>query len=265
MATIADYPDAVDRIAGDLDPGATTEAEIEAILRGDSPQLTDDVVSNLADAIVTEDDVVEAIDASGQIPEDDEIEAIAELSDQYEQGDRVESVSEAVRDRVATVEDIDQSVEAERPSDGPMFKEDVEDGVRSVASEKEIRGASPEDVVETEAQERGAPSETSFRSASASATQPDDAVSPKDLGIGEQSTPVNVIRDSSGEAVVAFGGSGEIDGQPAGEAVAESIGAEYAGTGTDALESIEQDFDVSGTGESVNLTFRGRSVGEVDV
>lgn len=267
-ATVADYPEAVDRITeAHVRPEHTTRADVIAALRRDSgPQITPEVAADLADNILTEERVIEAIDSSGEVPTESEIRAFVDVSDDYDMDDRQGSVEEAIRERVATAEDIDRAVESRRPTDRPMFREDVESGVSEVASSKEIRGADPDDVVSEEAVERGAPRETDFRGAAArTAGSPDDVVSPADLGIGSQTTGVSVIRDTSGNPVVAFGGAGQIDGRPAGEAVAEELGAEYAGSGTEAIESISNDFRTSGTGESVNLTFRGRAVGEVDV
>jgi hypothetical protein len=269
--TVSDYPDAVDRIVdAHVRADSTTQAEIARDLARGGPQVTagaaeEKVLDDIADSIVSEERVIEAIESSGEIPSEREIDAITDASDDYDMSDRQSSVADAIRDRVATSEDIDSAVESKRPSDRPMFREDVADGVSDVGSEKEIRGASVDDVVESEAVERGAPSETAYRGASARATSPDSAVSPSDLGVGSQTTDVNVIEDSSGEPLVAFGGSGQIDGRPAGEVVADELGAEYAGTGTDALESIQNDFSTAGTGSSVDLTFRGRKVGEVDV
>jgi hypothetical protein len=269
MPTVADYEDAVRRIAGaEVEPSSTTAAQVRSDLHGSSaPQLTPEVAEGVADAIVTEERVIDAIEATGELPTEAEIPAITSVADDYELDDRVSEVAESVSKRVATVEEVQAAVrERQEQADGPTFRQHVETAVNEVErSGQQFVGASPGEVASQQAREIGAPSETNFNRAATQATMPDDAVSPADLGVGSQDTAVNVIEDESGQPLVAFGGAGEIDGRPAGEVVAEEIGAEYAGTGTDALDDVRGQFDVEGAGETVALTFRGRKVGEVDV
>lgn len=262
--TIADYEDAVRRIAGKHVPAdATTEADVRRALSDSDvgPQVTRDVLEGIAENILTEDRVVESIDASGELPSEGEIDAIVSVSDEYDMADRVASVEDAVRSSVATVEDVQGAVrerqEQATASGRPTFREDVEGAVDEVASSKEFVGESPDAVAAEQAREVGAPSETAFRGAAARTIATADSVNPSEVLEGTRSeTPVQVIRDTDGGVVAATGAQRE----ELGEQVAEQYGVEYM-----SAQEVEDSLGTRGTGDRVSLTLGGRKVGEVDV
>lgn len=258
--TVGDYEDAVRRIANsEVDPNSTTLAEVRSDLHGaNTPQLTPEVAEGVADAIVTEERVLAEIEASGELPTEGEVGALTAASDDYDLADRVDAVSEGVSGRVATVEEVSAAVrEREAQSVGPTFREEVETAVNEVASRQEFVGASPGEVSSEQAREIGAPRETDFRRTATQTVAQAEQVSPADVVEGTQAkTPVQLIEDTSGEVVAATGGpSAEM-----GEQVASELGAEYMST-----EEVVESMNTEGTGEQVNVTLRGRTVGEVSV
>jgi hypothetical protein len=222
-----------------------------------SPQLTPEVINGVVANSVTEERVLEELEGSSDLPSEDAIESIAEFADDYDQGDRVGEVADAVADRVATVEDVDRAVQERVDSSGdrPTFREEVQTAVDSV--DGEIVGPSADEVTSAKAQEIGAPSESDFQRSRAQTVAQAETVTPSDVldDTGAQ-TPVQVIEDESGEAVAATGGPSDEIGQR----VADEIGAEYRST-----SDVVDEFNVSGSGSSVDVTLRGRKVGEVDV
>ena len=261
MADVSDYPDAVRRIAeSDVPDDVTSEAEVRAALRdSDSAQVTLDVAQNLAESVLTEERVLDAIQSTGELPSEGELGAFTEVADDYDMGDRQREVRDRVRDRVATVEDVDEAVDGVADArEGPLFREDVETGVATVESTgKEFIGSSTDDVVSAEARERGAPRESDFRRESAQIIAQSDSVTPSEVVDGtEAQTPVNVIRDANGDPIAATGGPG---GETS-ERVAEQIGADYL-----SAEDVTQNLDVEGRGERADVTLHGTKVGEVDV
>jgi len=258
--TVADYEDAVRRITrSDVPDDATTEAEVRAALAAsESPQVTREIAGEIADSIVTEERVIEAIESTGELPSESEIGSIADVSDDYDLGGRVEQVSQEVGDRIATVEEVDRAVSERRESSsGPTFREEVETAVSEVGSNQEFVGQSEGEVAERKAREVGAPAETNFRREAAQTVTQSEQVTPSEVvdGTGAK-TPVQVIRDESGEAVAATGGPGGDVSQQ----VAQEIGAEYMST-----EEVVDEMSTAGTGGRVDLTLRGRKIGEVDV
>ena len=235
--TVADYPDAVKRIVGaEVPDDATTEAEVRAALAGaEGSQVTRDVADNVTDNVLTEERVRDAIENSGELPSENEISAIADASDDYDMGDRVAEVSDAVSDNVATVEDVEGAVD-------------------SVAETQEFVGADADDVVEQQAREVGAPTERDYRQAAVNAVSQDTVTPAEDPSIdSDNSTPIPVVTDQRGEVVgVQTAGS-----TAAAEAVAESRGAEVVG-GVD-------EFDLNQGSGRATLTLGGREVGEVDL
>lgn len=259
--TVADYPDAVRRIvAADVPADATTEADVERALKeANQPQFTSDVIEGMVDGVLTEERVRDAIQNSGELPSENEISRFADASDDYDLDDRVAAVSDAVADDVATVEQVDRAVRErqEQAGDRPMFREDVEGAVDSVSEEREFVGASPDDVADEQARDLGAPSRTNYERAAAQTVAQADSVTPSDVVEGTGSkTPVQVIRGESGEPVAATGGpGGEVSRQ-----VADEIGAEYM-----SADEVTSEMRTAGSGDRVDLTLRGRKIGEVDV
>jgi len=263
MPTVADYDEAVRRIAeADVPDDATTDAEVRQALSGaNAPQVTREVADDVADALVTEERVIDAIEASGELPSEGELGAVTDVADEYDLDGRVEEVEDAVRDRVATIEDVETAVrerqEQAASSGRPTFREDVEGAVDSVGEEKQIVGESSDEIVGEQAREVGAPRRSDFERAKAQAVATGDQVTPSEVVEGtEAKTPVSVIRDESGEAVAATGGPSDETGRR----VAEEVGAEYMPT-----EEVTEEMSTQGVGESVSLTLRGERIGEVGV
>jgi len=270
--TVADYEDAVRRIAeADVPDDATSRAAVRAALAGaDAPQVTTEVADGIADALVTEDRVIEAIEATGELPSEAELDSITSVSDDYDMADRVEAVEDAVSDRVATVEEVEAAVRERQEQKGaePTFREDVEGAVDSVAETQEFVGESPDEVAAEQAREVGAPSQRDYERARTQLATGDDSVSPADV-LGEEeatslqgvgSTTANkdatVIHDESGDPVALTGAPT----QEAGERMAEELGSEYVSI-TEVNESIGLDQSEG----RATLTFRGEPVGEVEV
>jgi hypothetical protein len=264
MATVADYSDAVERIIDKVDDDSTTEEEIRQDLRQEGgPQLTDKVISNLFDAIGTESDVIESLESMDGLPSSGEIDSIADVLDQYDTG-KSESVSDAVRERVATIEDVQSAVaEAVSGTDQPR-REDIESAVSSV--DGEIVGPSVSDVTTSQAQEQGAPAESDVRRESAQVVQQaglqpdqvlDDPTELDGVAEGTASSDVPVVRNQNGQVVGLAGARTD----ELGEAMADEIGAEYLGS----ITSVASELETTGSGESVDLELRGETVGSVDV
>lgn len=263
MADISDYEDAVVRIVNsDVDPQSVTATDVRRDLRGaDAPQVTPKVAGNLADAVVTVDTVIGAIESSGELPTEAEVPAVASAADPYGMDDRAARVGQSAADQVATVEDVRTEVEVAREtaeSQGrPMFREDVEDAVSRVERGQRFAGASPGEVTDTEARREGAPARSSFERAAAQTVATGDQVSPAEVVEGStRTTPVTVIRDTSGEAVAVTGGSTPEDR----EAVSREVGAPYM-----SADEVTESMDVEGSGDRADLTLRGRTVGRVDL
>lgn len=260
--TIADYSDAVRRITNaNVDPASTTRAEVRRDLEtGDvGPQVTRDVIDGIVENVLTEDRVLEAIEATGELPNAAELDAMVSVSDDYNQSDRQATVEREIRQSVATREDVQQAVHERQASKGdrPTFREEVETAVDEVASRKQFVGESPDQVAGEQAREIGAPRENDFRRATAQTIAKAEQVTPADVVDGTRAkTPVSVIRDAQGDVVAATGGpSDEI-----GRQVAEQYGADYMDT-----SDVESSMNVEGTGDRVSLTLRGQKLGEIDV
>lgn len=255
MASIADYPGALARILdADVPDDATTKDEIESALRSSSaPQITASNASDAAEAVTTVEDVVAAVENSGEVPTASEIDSIAQALDQYGL-DRTDAVVDDVQDSIAVREDIEEAVRDEDPT----FKDEVEKAVKSV--DGDIVGGSEESVAQQMAQQAGAPDRQSVvnevaNSERASARSFDaDGVE----GTGQ----VQVIRDSDGDAVSVVGsGASEADAQ----AVASSLGARYEGSGEEGLRNVVDNVEPEGRGGSARLKLRGRVIGEAEI
>lgn len=141
--TVADYEDAVRRITrADVDPSSTTRDAILADLRSsNAPQITEEIAREIAESIVSEETVIEAIEAGGELPTDAELDSITTIADDYDLDERQDAVVDEIRNRVATVEDVNNAIATERPT----RRADVERAIEGIG--KEIRGAETRDVV----------------------------------------------------------------------------------------------------------------------
>lgn len=143
--TVADYEDAVRRISqAEVDPSSTTQAAVLGDLSSaEAPQVTREIAEQIADSILTEERVIDAIDASGELPAAGEIDVVGSVVDDYDQADRQDAVGDAIRDRVATVEDVSGTIERDRPT----TRQEVESSIEGMG--KEIHGADSSDVVDS--------------------------------------------------------------------------------------------------------------------
>lgn len=269
MPTVADYPDAVQRIANaEVDPNSTTAAQVAQDLSGaEAPQVTREVAEGVADAIVTEDRVIETIEKTGELPSEAELGAVASAADDYGMTDRVDAVTDEVSQRVATVEEVREAVGSARRGDRPTFREDVESAVDQLASRQEFVGESPNEVASDQAREVGAPRRGDYERARTRLAMGDDQVTPADVlgdqateisGVGETTAnqPTALIRDESGDAVALTGAPT----QEAGERMAQEIGADYV-----SINEVNESIGLDQSEGRATLTFRGRDVGEVSV
>jgi len=254
MATIADYPPALKRILDSVDVGdATTKDEIEQALRDDSPQLTPENASDAADALTTYEDVVAAIESSGELPTSDEVDSIAQALDRYDV-DLTDEVVDDVLDDIAVREDVEAAVQDEDPT----FREDVEEAVEGV--DGDFVGGDKDEVTQELAQQAGAPDRQSVVNevAGAEGASADSFDAEGVEGAGQ----VQVIRGSSGDAVsVVASGASESDAR----AVADSLGATYEGSGASGLQSVADNVEPEGSGGSAELRLRGRKIGEAEI
>jgi hypothetical protein len=264
MADVSDYPDAVRRILdANVDPGAVTEAEIAAALSAsNAPQVTREVAQGVAENALTVDMIREAVETTGEVPTEAELDSMAAVADKYDMQDRVEAVSDASKQRFATVEDIRVSVEAEREtaqSQGePVFREDVNDAIASVEQRKELVGQSRDQVVESESRRVGAPTRQQFERAEVQAVAQGEQVSPKEAGVSDRSTPVSVITSQSGETLGVVGGSRAEDRQ----GVAEQVGTDRVFETVDELGSA---FGLQQSEGRATVTLDGKPVADLDV
>lgn len=258
--TVADYEDAVRRITNaEVDPDSTTREDVLADLGGaNAPQVTREVARGIADAVVTEDRVLEAIEGSGELPSEAEIDAIAAVSDDYDQSDRVQAVAREVSGRIATVEEVEAAVRERQSQGGPTFREQVETAVDELASRQEFVGESPDAVASEKAREIGAPRETEFKRAQVQTVGGADQVTPKELGVSDRTTAVSVVTDSSGNTIGVVGGYNESDRR----GVAEQLGAERV---YDNIGDVQDSMTLEqGNGEA-HLMLDGRRIREVSV
>jgi len=254
--SIAEYPAALRRIVDeDVPDDATTEDEIlEALQSSDAPQITPQNARDAVDAITTYEDVVAAIENSGEVPRADEIDSVAQALDQYDL-DLTDAVVDDVSGDIATREDFENAVQ----NADPTFREDVSDAVDNVASQKDVVGGSADDIVDDLARQASAPTRAEFANAVGEAAEGDSVRAEEVLDDPPGEGSVNVVRDESGEPVgVQSGGSTK---RPTVEAVAEEFGVERVG-GTELQSETEV---VAEGGGRASLEFRGRKIGEVQV
>jgi hypothetical protein len=251
MADISDYPDAVRRIAdADVSPDSTTETDVLTDLAGsDAPQIGRETAQNFADAVLTEDMVVEALEARSEVPSEADVEEWSGALDAYDLSDRTQSVADGVRDAVVTREDVDRAVgERERSKRGgePVFREEVETAVSEAGEGKQFVGSSSSDVSSEKAREVGAPRESEYRAAGASALHGRRVETDEGAAFAVESV--------DGETIGVYGGT-----TAARQAAAEETGAENLGTV--GLEDVEARQEPGRT----EIQLRGRTVGEVTV
>lgn len=260
--TVADYDEAVKRIGEQVPIDAETESDIRQALRdSNDPQLTDNVIDNMADALVSTGDVIEALSQLGETPTDDEIDSISDALDEYEMDDRADSIAESVSEEVVTESDIEEAVGARKNSTDQLYREDIEEAVEEISEEKEIVGTSEEQITQSRAEQEGAPARSDVQRARAQAANPDDAVTPADRDdlSSDSNTPLNIIEGSDGEPVGAVGGASQGGVSP--DQTAEELGVEYLG----GIEDVAGSTEISGSGESVDLEIAGSKVGEVEI
>lgn len=267
MPTVAEYPEAVRRIAeSDVPDDAVTERDVLSALADSGPQVTADVSRDIADSLVTLDDVRDAVEQSGELPSLGELDAIASLADDHDLHDRAAAVADAAGDRLLTVDDVDREVDERASQGGPLFREEIEAGVDEASAGKEIVGSSRDEIVEREAQARGAPSEQSYKQARSRIVTTADTVDPRDViddptdlyNVQEAraSTPVPVVRDSEGEPVAMIGtGSSELNA-----ALSDEIGVPSLSP-----SEINDEIDLDQDRGRATLRLRGREVDEVEL
>jgi hypothetical protein len=257
MASIADYPAALRRIVdADIPDDATTRDEILSFLRSsDAPQITPENAADAADAITSYEDVVAAIENTGEIPRSEEIDSIARALDEYDL-DLTDEVVEDVSGDIATREDFEDAV---RSSD-PTFREDVEDAVDSVSSSKDVVGGSTDDIVDDLARQASAPSQAEFSAGVAESVESSDIRVEEVVEDPPGTGGLNTVRDESGEVVAV---------QAASRMPSENVEAAAEELGADRIESTQELVDntevVAEGGGRASLEFRGRKIGEVQV
>ena len=308
-------PDAVRRIAfpnsGDHLPDDMTDRDaVYRFLRNRGSSRVDaDIAGQVADAIVTSDDVIDILEARDDVPESrDEIREWAETADEFDMGGRASTVADAVDEEVATVDDIRESVFDNEPqtreqveqaiqqagrvvgsstqqianeivtvedvtaqidpgaTSEPVYREDVQQAVESMDSESRF-GGDPDRVgrvAEQASREIGAPSQAQVNAATSRAAT-GEQVTPRDVvgdsiteidGVGDSTadTPMPVIRDQSGDTVAVAGQSA------AAEAVAQEMGIESV-----AIGEVREDMRLEQSAGEARLTFRGRTIDEIEV
>jgi hypothetical protein len=257
--TLADYPDARDRFMSDVPDDATTFDEVKDALlseHGQAAQFSDSQAEAMADAAVTEGDVLTMIANSGRVPTSEEVGSFVAAADDDGMSGRRETVAQAIQDQIAVRDDIEEAV---RSAD-PTFREDVKEAVSSATSGKQVVGGSEEELVDGLSRQASAPSRGEVASEVAQAPEQASADSLADV---DSSGQVQVVRDTSGEAVsvVASGAS-----EDAARTVADELGASYEGSGASGLQSVQDSIEVEGQGGGrASLRLRGEEIGEVRV
>jgi hypothetical protein len=266
---ITDHPDAVRRILdANADYGAgspaapTTEREIvDALRERGGPQVTPEVAANLAEGVTTEQDIIDAIDAQGELPREAEIGDIAAVLDDYTVPGMSDDVAAAVSDRVVTQDMVDVAVmAAETDSDGPLYRDDVERAIDSAADGKQFVGASRGETATRAAREVGAPSREAVQDAAFEAVQErSESTTPAEMDSvdSDGTTPITVIRDTSGEPAAVLGGASA----EATEQIAAETGAQVYKSPDSFMEDVEPD----GTGRRVDLRAGKSKIGEVEI
>lgn len=255
---ITDHPDAVRRIVdSQVSDDSTTVEEVLNDLRSVSDgRVTREHAQSISNSIVTEERIIQAIEASGELPTAGELNAITSAVDEFGMGDRQSDVLNSVSDRVATTEDFEAAIERDRPltradaeamvsgmdkeirgadpqdladdivtvedvvqspdtdprrSSEPVFREDVESTTRDMSAGSGLADSSDrvDEVAREASREIGAPSESAYKRAQIQAVS--ETVTPANEPdvANDSSTPVNVVRDESGDVAGVYGSSAE--------------------------------------------------------
>lgn len=256
--TLADYPDARDRFLSDVPDDATTFDEVKDALlseHGQAAQFSDSQAEAMAEATVTEGDVLTMIANSGRIPTSEEVGSFVAAADDNGLAGRREQVAQQIQDQIAVRDDIEEAV---RSAD-PTFREDVEAAVEEATSGKQVVGGSKEEVVDGLSRQASAPSRGEVAKEVAGATSETVRVE-ETVEDAPGRGSVSVVRDEGGDAVGVLPGAGTSSESV--EAVAEEFGVERVG-GVEELQS-ETEVVAEGGGRA-SLEFRGRKIGEVRV
>lgn len=238
--------DAAKRILeANVPDGSTTLAKVKQELQNSGDhRVTEKTARLVADAALTEEDVFREIEASGELPSDDELGAFVAAAEQNTVADegRKRAVEQAVSDAVLTREEVEGSVQAANP----VFREDVEQAVDNAVGRKTVLGGSTDDVKQELAEQAGAPREQDVNRVAAQAVA--------------QSESVQVTETLSAETVT------NVDGEPV-AVVGRSDGAQEASEelGVPAVSPGDVDVGTRGSGRTVDVTIQGEKVGEVDV
>jgi hypothetical protein len=287
MASIADYPDAVERIVSpdndsDLSDGATSKEEVKRELsdRGEN-RLTDELIENLADAIVTEGDLRDLVEGADELPDQQTLESLAEIADEYDLGDRTGEIAEQVADDILTEEELtdlasdkatnDEIREAIEQSDSTVLGPDVSDIVEDTGTVEdvldEIDTPTPteeqiEEIAEQVTDDSGRSEIVADRAAEETTTQ-EQFNSEVAQSVGEEtpddiSTGVGVLSDESGEAVAVFGGTSESRREQAADSLEGDV-QDLGGNVNEALGQIEQ----VESGSGVEARINGQTITEV--
>lgn len=256
--------DAVEDIADAAGVGpedVTVDDVRRKVGRGTDDRVTGEVADLVAQSILTTEDVMTSVEASGELPREAELGAFVSGADGVADEARRRAVEEAVDEQVLTREEVDsavrEQVRAVESSGRDVTREDVEQAVQSAASGQGVFGTSTDDLVDEAAVDVGAPSQSSIQRARTQTVAQSESVEVSDVVEGSESSDVvNVIRDESGEV------AGVVGRQDAAEVVAEETGGAVLSP-SDAADELE--VDRGGGGRTVDLKLRGRTVGEVDV
>lgn len=284
MATIADYPDAVERIVSpdsddELPETATSKEEVKRELRdrGEN-RLTDELIENLADAVATEEDLRELVAGADELPDQETLESLAEIADEYDMGDRASEIAEQVADDILTEEELDEITsenpttdeirEAIEQSDSTVLGPDISDIVEQTATVEdvldEIDSPTPTEEQIEEIAERVA--DDPERSGIVADQAREETVTQEQFNsevsqsVGQEtpddiSTGVGVLSDDSGEAVAVFGGTSEDRREQA----AESLGGDVQDLGGNVNEALGQIEQVE-TGSGVEAQINGQTI-----
>jgi hypothetical protein len=286
MATIADYPDAVERIVSpdndsDLSDGATSKDEVKRELRDRGEhRLTDELVENLADAVATEGDLRELVEGADELPDQETLESLAEVADEYDMDARASEIAEQVADDILTEEELDEITsenpttdeirEAIEQSDSDVLGPDISDIVEQTTTVEdvldEIDTPTPtEDQIEDIAEQLADDERSGIVAdqATAETVTQEQFNSQVAQSVGQEtpediSTGVGVLSDDSGEAVAVFGGTSESRREQA----AESLGGDVQDLGGDVNDALGQIEQVE-SGNGVKAQLDGQTITEI--
>lgn len=112
---ISDYEDAMDRImSADVPPDATGRGEVARALSESGPQVTLEVANNVANAVLTEEQVREALDGQGSLPSEGLVDSASQGLSDYSDESRRQRVAEEVKNAIVLERDIDEAINRDR-------------------------------------------------------------------------------------------------------------------------------------------------------